>query len=120
MRAHAVPHLAETSVPIPRRRRRQSNSVRTRKSFSLQRDLVAALEQAVALGLAANASAFVELAVEEKLRRAKRAILYAAYEEAARDPRFMAEVAEIGQAFDAVAADGMAAESAAIPRRRSR
>lgn len=90
------------------RRRRRAEGVEIQKtSFSLHERVLAEVRAVVQGGLAASASAFVEQAIEEKLRRMRRTALYAAYEEAARDPLFMADMEAVTQAFDATAGDGL-------------
>jgi Arc/MetJ-type ribon-helix-helix transcriptional regulator len=94
------------AVSIVRRRRRAE--VRTvKKSFTLHEDVVQAADAAVGSGEAENLSAFVEAAIEEKLRRSKRAKLYRAYDQAAQDPAFMADMHEVTARFDATSADGL-------------
>lgn len=95
------------SSSVPTRRRPRSETPTVRKSVTLHADILRAAEVAVDAGGAANLSAFVEEAVEEKLRRSKRSQLYAAYAEAARDPAFMAEMREVTLAFDATTGDGL-------------
>ena len=58
-------------------------------------------------GEAENLSAFVESAVEEKLRRTRRAALYAAYEDASTDEQFMSEMEAVTRAFAGTEADGL-------------
>lgn len=89
------------------RRRPQSETPTVRKSFTLHEDVIEAAEAAVGAGQAENLSAYVEEAVEEKLRRGKREKLYAAYAEAAQDPAFMAGLREVTTAFDAATGDGL-------------
>lgn len=77
-----------------------------RKSLSLHVDIIRAAEAAVAKGEAANLSAFVEEAVQEKLRRSKRSELYAAYAAAAQDAAFLDDMRATTEALDAAADDG--------------
>jgi Arc/MetJ-type ribon-helix-helix transcriptional regulator len=81
-------------------------------SFSLQTDVVTAIKRAVREGRAESASAFVERAVREQLRWARRHVLHQSYAEAARDPAFSEDVDDTARAFDTAIADG-------LPRRRS-
>ena len=101
--ARTAPALVSTGV----RRRRRSETPTVKKSFTLHEDVVRAADAAVAAGEAENLSAFVETAIEEKLRRSKRARLYGAYVEAAKDPAFVAEMREVTAQFDSAAADGL-------------
>lgn len=94
------------SVTVVRRRRRTETPT-VKKSFTLHEDVVQAADAAVGAGAAENLSAFVEAAIEEKLRRTKRAELYGAYQEAAQDPAFMADMQALTAQFDAAAGDGL-------------
>ncbi|MEO7521208.1 MAG: hypothetical protein ABIW79_05275 [Gemmatimonas sp.] len=89
------------------RRRRRAAVPTVKKSFTLHVDIVQALDAAVGEGEADNLSAFVEAAIEEKLRRTQRAKLYAAYRAAAKDKTFMADMNDATARFDVVAADGL-------------
>lgn len=102
-----MPQVAQTfSSSVPMRRRRRSETPTVRKSVTLHADILEAAEVAVAAGGAANLSAFVEDAVQEKLRRSKRSQLYAAYAEAAQDVAFLADMREVTLAFDSTIGDG--------------
>lgn len=74
-----------------RRRRRVAPSLR-KVTFRVPEGVIEAVRTLVEEGEAASVSAFVEDALRMKLREVRRARLYAAYEEAARDPVFMAEM----------------------------
>ena len=89
------------------RRRRRSVVPTIKKAFTLHTDVVDAVDAAVHAGEAANMSAFVEIAIQEKLRRSKRERLNGAYEKAAQDSDFMADMHAISAQFDAAAADGL-------------
>lgn len=78
-----------------------------KKSFTLHADVVQAADAAVSAGEAENLSAFVEAAIQEKLRRTKRSSLYSAYQAAARDPEFMADMTSVAAQCDASSADGL-------------
>lgn len=92
---------------VSRRRRRQQEAPLRKASFTLHEDVLEAARIAVARGDAENLSAFVEQAVEEKLRRTRRAALYAAYDEAAGDPHFLADVDAAARTFEAADLDGL-------------
>jgi Arc/MetJ-type ribon-helix-helix transcriptional regulator len=66
-----------------------------------------AIKQAVERGGYASQNEFVEAAVVAQLRELRRAKVYAAYQEAARDSEFMAEQREITEAFDVALLDGL-------------
>ena len=89
------------------RRRARDEGPRVKASFTLHEQVINAVKTAVAEGHAENASAFVEDAVTEKLRRSRRAALYAAYEEAAQDAVFRADMEATARAFDVAAKDGL-------------
>lgn len=97
---------SKTIVVNGLRRRGRTETRTVKKSFTLHEDVVMEAESAVRDGEAENLSAFVEEAVTEKLRRGKRARLYEAYQEAARDTEFEAEMRVVSTEFDASAADG--------------
>ena len=97
-------------VASVRRRRRQRGSIH-RASFTLHEHVVLSAKEAVAQGLAPNLSAFVEEALEEKLRRTRRATLYAAYEDAAKDSCFVAEMDEVDRSFGVALRDGLGDET---------
>lgn len=99
--------LAPAPAPPGTRRRRRGEAPTRKASFTLHADVIEAVKAAVGEGAAPNSSAFVEAAVREKLQRAQRAQLYAAYAEAAQDPAFLADMRAVGAAFDRTAADGL-------------
>lgn len=59
------------------------------------------------IGKAENLSAFVESAIEEKLRRTKRADLYAAYDAAATDVEFQKSMSAVAHDFAASDTDNL-------------
>ncbi len=91
--------------PIPRRRRPDSKTVK--KTFTLAEETVRLLTAAVHEGGAENLSAYVEAAIEEKLRRSRREVLYDAYQAAARDATFMADMRGVSRHFKRAVADGL-------------
>lgn len=90
---------------VPRRRRPDSKTVK--KTFTLAEETVRLLGAAVRAGDAENLSAYVEAAIEEKLRRSRRDELYDAYQAAARDAHFMADMRGIAKDFKRAVADGL-------------
>lgn len=88
------------------RRRRRSGTPTVKKSFTLHEDVIDAAGAAVRAGAAENLSAFVEAAIEEKLRGSKRVRLYGAYAEAVRDSVFMADMRGMTDALDGTSGDG--------------
>lgn len=89
------------------RRRRQDQAARERTSLSLRADILEAAKEIVLLGQAENLSAFVESALEEKVRRTKRAALYAAYDAAAQDDAFQETMAAVSGDFSNSETDGL-------------
>jgi Arc/MetJ-type ribon-helix-helix transcriptional regulator len=99
--------VAKAPAVSAARRRRRSEVPTVKKSFTLHEDVVQAVDAAVKAGEIENQSAFVEAAIEEKLRRSKRAKLYRAYGAAAQDPAFMADMQAVSAQFDDVTGDGL-------------
>lgn len=89
------------------RRRRQDQRPREKTSLSLRADVLEAAKEIVQSGAAENLSAFVESAVEEKVKRTRRAALYAAYEAAAEDREFQRSMVEVVQDLAVSDADGL-------------
>ncbi|TAK26032.1 MAG: hypothetical protein EPO26_01425 [Chloroflexota bacterium] len=75
-------------------------AVQTRKAtFNLPTTLLTALGDAVAKGAAPSKNALVERALTRELREARRLERRARWSEAARDPLFTRDLAEIEAAF---------------------
>lgn len=89
------------------RHRRPGNVQRERTSLSIKADVLDAARQIVSAGEAENLSAFVELAIEEKIRRTKRAALYESYAAAASDPQFMDDMRSVSLSFEDAVGDGL-------------
>lgn len=98
--------FAVASIPALRRRRRDQ-ALRERTSLSLRADVLEAAKEIVQAGQAENLSAFVEDALEEKVRRTRRAALYAAYAEAANDPAFLRDMDDVSNRFSNADTDGL-------------
>jgi hypothetical protein len=96
---------ATKPYPIPRRRRADSKTVK--KTFTLAEETVRLLAAAVHEGGAENLSAYVEAAIEEKLRRSRRGELYDAYTAASQDAAFMADMRGVSKDFKRAVADGL-------------
>ena len=91
-----------------RSRRRSAAADPLKKvTFQMHASTLDAVREAVERGGYASQSGFVEEAVVARLRELRRTRVYAGYEEAARDPGFMAEQREITEAFDAALLDGL-------------
>jgi Arc/MetJ-type ribon-helix-helix transcriptional regulator len=93
-------------------RRRRASSVDPLKKLTLQlsESIVEAIKKVVRGGEAPSAAVFVENAVRASLRERRRAKVYAAYEEAANDPTFMANMNADSSAFDDTLRDGLVVE----------
>lgn len=97
----------QESRPGPARRRRSVAADPLKKvTFQLSESVVDAIRGLVDSGAAQSANVFVEDALREKLRDRRRAEVYAAYEDAARDPEYMKELNSDISAFDATLSDG--------------
>jgi hypothetical protein len=68
---------------------------------------VTAIKSLVDKGEAPSANVLVEDAVRTMLGERRRAEVYAAYQEAAKDPAFMKDMNDITEAFDVAVADGL-------------
>ena len=96
-----------SEIPVAPRRRRSSASDPLKKvTFQLSESVVDAIKTVVEAGEVSSANVFVEAAVRASLRERRRARIYAAYEEAARDPVFMNEMKSELAGFDSTLADG--------------
>ena len=96
------------AVHAPVRRRRSSLEDPLKKlTLQLSESIVNAIKTLVSIGEAQSTNAFVEDAVRSSLRERRRARMYAAYEEAAKDPAFMADMNADLQAFDNTLRDGL-------------
>jgi hypothetical protein len=89
------------------RRRRQDQFAREKTSLSLRADVLEAAKEIVQSGGADNLSAFVEAAVEEKVRRTRQEILYASYEAAAKDAAFLGSMSDVAHEFAIADTDGL-------------
>jgi hypothetical protein len=69
-------------------------------TFSLQADVLAGLDEAIASGSAPSKNAFVERALRNELRELRRELRRAQWEEASRDPLFLRDIAETAAAFE--------------------
>ena len=102
-------NVAPNIVAPARRRRRRSPSSDPLKKVTLQlsESVVEAIRTLIETGEAASVNVFVEDAIRAKLRERRRAKVYAAYEEASRDPAFLRDMNADLDAFDATVADGL-------------
>ena len=74
-------------------------------TYSLPRDLVDRVRSVVSEGAAPSYSAFVERALEDAVRREREDRLAEELQDAARDPLFLADVAEVSRDFRHVDAE---------------
>lgn len=96
-----------SNAPAPRfRRARQAERLR-KVSYQLRESVAESVRAAVESGAAPSANAFVEVAIMRQLKELRRERLYAAYQEAANDPEYAAEMAELTEEFDCTVADGL-------------
>src|SRR4051812_19727604 len=89
------------------RRRRSSSTQREKTSISIRADVLEAARVIVKAGEAENLSALIEEALEEKVKRTRRAALYEAYAEAAGDEAFADDMGSVSRAFDHAVGDGL-------------
>lgn len=90
------------------RRRRSSTSEPLKKiSLQISESVVEAVKTLVSAGEVASTNVFVEEALRARLRERRKARIYAAYEQASRDPIFMREMNADLEAFDQTLADGL-------------
>ena len=76
-------------------------AARTRKAtFALDRSVLEALDEAVAAGAAPSKNALVEQALRAELRAVRHAVERRRWQDAAQDPSFMKDIAEIEAEFE--------------------
>ena len=102
---------AKLLTGVRARRRSSGRDPLKKTTVQMHTSTLDAVRHAVESGAAASQNQFVEDAVIEKLRELRRARVYAAYEEAARDEAFMADMRETTAAFDVALLDGLSADS---------
>jgi hypothetical protein len=98
--------MGEAGVRRARRRSPAGDPLR-KSTFQLHTSTIEAVKQAVERGMAPSQNEFIEEAVVARLRELRRAKVYAAYQEAARDPAFVADMDETAADFDAALLDGL-------------
>ena len=79
----------------------------TRSMLFLRADVLQAAKGMVQSGAADNLSAFVESAVEEKVRGTRKAVIYAAYNVPAADHEFQRSMTEASHDLAVTDADGL-------------
>jgi phage gp16-like protein len=92
---------------VQRRRRSRHADPLRKVSYQIRSSVADGIRTAVETGAAASVNAFVEDAIVERLKQLRRDRLYAAYEEAANDPEYVTEMAELDRDFDVTVADGL-------------
>lgn len=97
---------AETTSPARRRRSPASDPLR-KITLQISESVVEAVKALVSAGEAASTNVFVEEALRAQLRERRKARIYAAYEQASRDPVFMREMNANLEAFDQTLSDGL-------------
>lgn len=81
----------------------KENSVKV--TYSLPRELVDRVRSVVSEGAAPSYSAFVERALEDAVHREREDRLAEELQDAARDPLFLADIAEVSRDFEHVDAE---------------
>ena len=75
-------------------------SVKTKKAtFNLHTDVLAALDEVMAQGIAPSKNALVERALLKELKELRRQARKALWQEAAKDPLFLKDIAEVENDF---------------------
>jgi Arc/MetJ-type ribon-helix-helix transcriptional regulator len=82
-----------------------AGSSQVKVTYSLPRELTESIRSLVAEGAAPSYSAFVEHALEAAVRRERERRLALLLSEAAADPLFLADIAEVEQDFSAADAE---------------
>ena len=100
-------HARATAATITRRRRSAAEDPLKKITLQMSESVVAAIKSLVDKGEAPSANVVVEDAVRTMLGERRRAEVYAAYQEAAKDPAFMADMNADIAAFDCTLLDGM-------------
>ncbi len=106
LRTHAT-----AAEPLLRRRRSTAADPLRKVTLRLHERLTAAIRRLVDTGEAASADAFIEDAIVAQFRERRRARVYAAYAAAAGDQAYVAEMAELNDAFDGTTSDGLRQET---------
>lgn len=102
-------HTLSAGMSGTARRRRSSASDPLRKiSLQISESLHEAVKALVRTGEVASTNVFVEEAIRARLRDRRKALIYASYEKAARDPAFMRDMNADLEAFDVTLSDGLA------------
>ena len=82
---------------------------RPRKTgWQVRSSVAEAVKQAVEAGAAESQNAFVEKAVVRELRELRRQRVYDSYAEAASDPAFREDMADVTRAFEPAVGEGLA------------
>jgi hypothetical protein len=75
-------------------------STAQKATFALEREVLAALDEAVAAGAAPSKNALVERALRKELREVRRGMRREQWEQAARDPLFLSDLEDARAAFE--------------------
>lgn len=100
-------HANATAPTLTRRRRSAAEDPLKKITVQMSESVVAAIRSLVVKGEAPSANVLVEDAVRAMLGERRRAEVYAAYREAAKDPAFIKDMDEIAAVFDVTVADGL-------------
>ena len=100
MTSRARRTLARTGDAVPADRPRKTG-------WQVRSSVAEAVKQAVEAGAAESQNAFVEKAVIRELRELRRQRVYDSYAEAASDPAFREDMANVTRAFEPAVAEGL-------------
>jgi Arc/MetJ-type ribon-helix-helix transcriptional regulator len=106
-RAEVLMHANAIAPTITRRRRSAGEDPLKKITLQMSESVVAAIKSLVDKGEAPSANVLVEDAVRTMLGERRRAEVYAAYHEAAKDSVFMKDMNEVTAEFDVAIGDGM-------------
>jgi hypothetical protein len=98
---------ASSGRPSLRRKGRGGGERPRKVGWQVSQSVAEAVKEAVEGGAAESQNAFVEDALVRRLKELRREKIYSAYEEAARDPAFMADMGSTSEAFNVAARDGL-------------
>jgi hypothetical protein len=99
--------MASSQSPSGRRLRRAGTDPLRKTGWQVHASVADAVREAVEKGAAESQNAFVERALRRELATLRRDRLYAAYAEAARDPRFLEDARLTNESFDSTVAEGL-------------
>jgi len=101
--------MSVTTMPLKQtvRRRGVPEDPLRKPGWQVHTSVADAVREAVEGGAAPSQNAFVEQALLRYLEDRRREQLFASYDEAARDPEFMADMRDTTRGFDSAVSDGL-------------